>query len=42
MAENNEGKELDDDTYLKDEQEKRDEIEEKSSDITNDGNNTKL
>lgn len=42
MAQNNEGKELDDDTYLKDEQEKRDEIEEKSSDITNDGNNTKL
>lgn len=41
MVQNNEGKELDD-TYLKDEQDKVEEIEEKSADITNDGKDTAI
>lgn len=42
MAQNNEGKEWNDDRYLEKEQEKVEEIDEKSTDVTNDGKDTAL
>lgn len=42
MAQNNEGKEWNDDKYLEEEQEKVEEIDEKSTEVTDDGNDVAL
>ena len=42
MAQNNEGKEWNDDKYLEEEQEKVEEIDEKSTEVTDDGNDIAL